>query len=240
MKQTAITFLAVAAMAIGQTGRISGTVIDDSGAPIAGATVTAGLWGSVPPGTRGPGGLPSFLPFPPKAPTGADGSFEIDALAPATYGLCVDKLGSAVLNPCLWGDQPVLRTLTAGGAVTGVSLVARKGVFLTIRVLDPNELLVRNPKSDDVRIGTYQGNSRFIPALVSGGDMKGKTMSLLVPAGQPVNISVSSATYALADATGKALGTGMAQIPVPSTALASATDKVSATPAVTIQVTGKN
>lgn len=145
-----------------------------------------------------------------------------------------------MLNPCLWVSQPVLRTLTAGGTVTGVSIVARKGVFLTIRVLDPNELLVRNPKSDDVRIGTYQANSRFIPALVSGGDMKGKMMSLVVPAGQPVNISVSSATYALADANGTALGSGVTQIPVPSSALATATSTPSPTPAVTIQVTGKN
>lgn len=238
MKQASIAFFAIAVTAFGQIGKIAGTVTDDTGSPIAGATISAALRPPIPAGTRGPGGLPSFMPFPPKAPTSADGSFEIDGLPAGTYALCVDKLGSAVLNPCLWTDQPVLRTLTAGEVATGVSLVAPKGVFITIRVLDLKQLLIGNPRSDDVRIGTYHGNSGFIPALNSRGDMKGKTMSLVVPAGQPVNISVSSVTYALADANGNALGSGVTQIPVPSSALATATSTPGPTPAVTIQVTG--
>lgn len=240
MKKIAIASCTLAVMALGQSGRITGVVTDDTGAPVGGAIVSAALRTGATPGTRGPGGLPSFMPFPPKAPTSGDGTFEIDALPAGTYALCVDKLGSALLNPCLWTSQPVLATLTAGGSAQGVSVVAPKGVFLTIRVLDPKKSLIRNPISDDVHIGTYHGNSPFIPALVSGWDMKGKTMSLAVLPGQPVNLTVSSSAYALADANGISLGSGVAQIAVPAAVLASATSTLSPTPAVTIQVTGKN
>ena len=239
MRQILFVFFVLAVAAFGQTGKITGTVTDGTGTPIGGAIVSAALRPPVPAGTRGPGGLPAFMPFPPKAAASANGSFEIDGLPAGTYALCVYKPGSAVLDPCFWNDQPALTTLTAGGAATGVSVVAPKGVFITIRVLDPKQLLLGNPRSDDVRIGTYHGNSTFIPALNSGGDMKGKTMSLLIPAGQALNLSVSSATHSLADASGNALGIGVTQIAVPSSALASATSTLSATPAVTIQVTGK-
>lgn len=235
MRQTTFLFFVLTATVSGQTGAVTGTVTDDTGSPIAGATVSAALRPPVPAGTHGPGGLPSFIPFPPKAPTSANGSFEIDGLPAGTYALCVDKLGSAVLNPCVWNDQPVLTTLAAGGTATGVSVVAPRGVVITIRVLDPKQLLIGDPRSDDVRIGTFHDSSSFIPALNSGGDMKGKTMSLVVPAGQPLNISVSSATHALADASGSPLGNGVTQIAVPSAAVANAG---SATPAVTIQVSG--
>ena len=41
-------------------------------------------------------------------------------------------------------------------------------------------------------------------------------MSLAVPPAQPVNIALSSATFELADSTGKAFGAGETQIPVTS------------------------
>jgi hypothetical protein len=59
-------------------------------------------------------------------------------------------------------------------------------------------------------------------------------MSLAVPPGQPVNIALSSATFALADNTGKVFGAGETQIPVPSTAvLAAASASATAPPVVT-------
>jgi hypothetical protein len=85
-----IALLALAAMTFGQTGRITGTVTDDSGVPVACAFVTASLGTGLPPGTPSPGGLPLF----PKTPSGAKGDFEIDGL-PAAPTRCVWKRGEA-------------------------------------------------------------------------------------------------------------------------------------------------
>jgi hypothetical protein len=237
MTQLTGIFLLGAALALCQAGRITGTVTDDSGAPIAGAIVTAGLRVAVVPGTTGPGGLP--LPYPPIGPTDDKGAFEIDNLPAGTFALCVDKFETAVLNPCWWKDQPVMTKVAAGAAVSGVSVVAPTGVIITVRVQDAKGLL-SNLANDDVRVGTYHGKSSFIPALVSGRDATGKTMTLAVLPGQALKLALSSSTYALADDKGNALGAGETQIPVaasalPSTSIASLT----APPVLTVQVTGK-
>jgi hypothetical protein len=143
------------------------------------------------------------------------------------------------LNPCLWADKPVTVDLAAGGAVSGVSVVASKGVIVTMGVQNSQGLLAANPANDDVRIGAYRGKSPFIPVYVSGRDATGKTMNLAVPRSQPVNIALSSATFTLADSTGKAFGADETQILVPSTALvAAASARHSAV--VTGQVRGRS
>jgi hypothetical protein len=62
-------------------------------------------------------------------------------------------------------------------------------------------------------------------------------MSLAVPRSRSVNIALSSATFALADSTGKAFGAGQTQIPVPSATVVAAAS-ASASPVVTVRVTG--
>jgi len=115
-------------------------------------------------------------------------------------------------------------------------VVAAKGVSITIRVLDPKQFLINNPKLDDLRIGAYSGKT-FIPALLGVRDFGGKTMTLVVPTGQALNIAVSSSKYALADALGNAFAAGETLISVPSAAIVTATNTLSPAPAVTVQVT---
>ena len=239
MKRTAVIFLGIAMMATAQTGRITGTVTDDTGAPIVGAVVGASLRSSVPAGSTGPGGAPLFLPVRAKAPTDAQGNYEIDGLFAATYTLCVDKPESTLLNPCLWMDQPVTVDLSANPSLSGVALTAARGVPLNIRVVDAKGLLSANPSADDVRVGTVHGKSPFIPALVTGRDNGGRTVTLVVPPGQAVNLQVSSATFALADGAGKAMAAAGAQIPVDVSAVPGLGAAArGGPPVVTVQVTG--
>ena len=234
MRQSLMVLFAVPVLAFSQTGKIVGTVTDDSGAPIVGAIVTADLRIADVPGTRGFGGLP--LPYPAMGPTDAQGSFQMAGLPGGTYAICVDKLGTTVLNPCWWAN-PVMVRVAAGAAVNGVSVVAPKGVIITVRVQDAVGLL-SNPANDDVQIGTYHGKSSFIPALVSGRDPNGKTLSLAVLPGQALNLAVSSSKYLLADANGNVLGPGETQIPVAASALPGTASAAGAAPVLTVQVTG--
>jgi hypothetical protein len=234
MKQIAIVFFTFAFTALAQTGRIAGTVTDDGGAPVVGAIVYASRQTALPSGTMVPKGTLTFLPVPGVAPTGAKGDFQVNGLYDGTYAMCVELAESSLLDPCFWAAQPVTVKVAAGAAVSGVSVVASKGVIVTVRVQDSQGLLAANPMTDDVRIGTYHGKSPFIPARVSSRNATGKTMSIAVPGGQSMNVAVSSTTFALADNTGKALGPGETQIPVPSTAVVA-----SAPPVLTVQVTGK-
>lgn len=239
MRQTAVIFFGLAAMALGQTGRVTGTVTDDSGAPVAGALVTASLQSAAPQGTKGPGGLPLFMPFPPKALSGATGDFEIDGLPAGTFRLCVEKAESSLLNPCLWVDRPASVEVSPAATASGVTVVAPRGTLLTVQILDVKGLLA-NPANNDLRVGTSNGRMAFIPARVSGRDATGRTMAIVVQPGLPATILISSTAFALADDKGNALGPGVTQIPVPSgTVVTAASASATAPPVVTVQVTGK-
>jgi large repetitive protein len=63
--------------------QISGTVVDESGAPVAGATV------SVEPDRNPASGVPVMFSLPSNVRTNADGSFAVPNLAPGTYHVSV-------------------------------------------------------------------------------------------------------------------------------------------------------
>ncbi|HPT28807.1 MAG TPA: carboxypeptidase-like regulatory domain-containing protein [Bryobacteraceae bacterium] len=231
MKQIIFLLCAFAASALGQTGRITGAVVDDSGTPIQGARVAASLWSSAKPVPFVAGRPPAFMPVPASALTGSKGEFEVSGLHAGKYYVCVEKPEAAILNPCLWADPPASVDVGEGAAVSGISVVAANGVTLNIRVQDAKGLLGANPASDDVRVGTSHRRSPFIPGIVSGRDPAGKVMSVIVPRGQAATVSVSSASFALSDERGAALaGT---EISVPAEVVASA----GAAPVVTVRVT---
>ncbi len=232
MKLTILILCACAAAALGQTGRITGTVVDDSGAPIQGASVAASLWSSAKPVPFVAGRPPAFMPVAAKALSGSKGEFQVEGLSAGEYHICVEKPEAAVLNPCLWADPPVSVDVGEGATVIGVSVVAAKGVTLNVRVQDVKGLLKANPAADDVRVGTSHRTSPFIPGIVSGRDPAGKSLSVIVPRGQAATISVSSSSFALADEEGVSLvGTDLL---IPAAVVASA----GPAPAVTIRVTG--
>jgi hypothetical protein len=216
---------------LGQTGHITGTIVDDTGAPIQGATVSAALFWTAQPIPAVPGQLPAFLPTNAKAPSGSRGEFAIDVTYAGQYHICVQKASASVLDPCLWADPPPPVEVAAGATVSGLSVVAARGVTVNVRVHDPKGLLTVNPAQDDVRVGTFHRTSPFIPGYVSGRDPAGRNMSVIVPRGQAASISVSSSAFNLADGKGAAVG---------SAALSVTNDdvmKAGAAAAITVTVT---
>lgn len=240
MRQVLMVFVLSTTASLAQTGRITGTLTDGSGTPIAGGMVMASLRSSPAPIPWTPGRPPAFMSVRANAASTEKGEFQIDGLLVGTYVLCVETSHGAYLNPCLWTDQPVRVEMAEDARVSGVSVVAPKGANVTIRVQDIQGLLVADPANDDLRVGAYNGRSPFIPARVISRDGNGKTLSLAVPRGKAANIAISSSAFALADEKGKAFGAGEAQIPVPSSSIDSIPADVGApTPTVTVQVTGR-
>ena len=237
MRQLTFSFLLTAAFCFGQTARVAGTVVDTSGQPITGALVRAAMRSSPKPILLTPGKAPAFMPVASDALSGAKGEFQIEGLYAATYAICVYKPQSTVLDPCLWSDTPVVVTLSDGSTSSGVTVTAAQGTTVKIRVLDPTGFLNANPSKDDLRIGINRGKSPLIPALPTSRDSGGKTMSVVVPLGQPLNFMVASTGLTLAGNAGASLGAEENQISVSAAVLASAAAG-SNTPVLTISVTG--
>jgi hypothetical protein len=153
MKRVLLICLSVTAVAAGQTAQIRGTVTDETGAPIQGATVMASLRKAAEPISKSRPPVATLMPVPAKAPSGAKGEFQIDSLYAGNYVICADVPDKAYLNPCLWSDQPTTLDVAAGATASGVKVVAQKGVFVTVRVDDPKGLL-KGPAADGVMVGT--------------------------------------------------------------------------------------
>jgi len=204
---------------------MSGTLKDNTGAPVSDAIVTAYLQAKSTDGK-----------FPPvfNSKTGNDGSFVLNALAAGTYLLCAEKEDIGLLNPCFWSGQPTSVTVSAGGTVTGISLVAEKGVALRIRLNDAPGLLAAN---DDVVIRAKPVIGPPLPTQIASKDAAGKTMTVLVPQAQPVDIHIYSAKLLLADEKGNAFTTPNVKVTVTSPS-ASASQNAAAD--LTLNIQGQN
>lgn len=212
MKRLTVIYIAVATSTIAQTGKVTGSVADEAGSPVANALITATPKQPVQPGSFP---VPAPTPIPPFAATSSSdgaGKFEVDNLPPGEYQFCINKPGSELLDPCIWGKAV---TATVGnGATQPVLITVTHGVTLTIRVADPKALVAANPQLDDLVVGTVNGTSPFVPAILQSKDAAGKTLSIVVPKGQARAISVYSGALKLGDSTGKAFGTNSISLPV--------------------------
>ncbi|MGJ5814498.1 carboxypeptidase-like regulatory domain-containing protein [Paludibaculum fermentans] len=230
MKAFTLIVCACLPSAFGQTGGITGSVLDDTGAPVEGARVVASLWSSTKAVPFVAGRPPAFMPVPAKATSGAKGEFQIEGIFAGKYYVCVEKPEAALLNPCLWADQPESVNVDEGVTTRGIAVTVTKGVSLNVRIQDSKGLLRANPAADDVRVGTFHRVSPFIPGTINGRDPAGRSISVIVPRGKAASISISSAAFDLADEK----GTPLVDVTIPVTA--AAVGNAGATPIITIHV----
>ena len=191
----------------GSHGTMLGSVTDDSGSPVGGALVTTNL--------QQADGVQTGPPFTASALADSNGQFELDELPAGTYSLCAEQESAAMLNPCMWSDQAITASVTAGGTTKGVSIAMQKGVAIKVRVDDPQQLLAKNGLADDILIGAGHGSSPFVGAQLVSKDANGKNLVLLIPADQTISMSVYSASFHLADAKGNGLTVAAANAVVP-------------------------
>jgi hypothetical protein len=122
---------------------ISGSVVDDSGNPVAGATVyyynspatvsdKAGHTRIVGPVVRSSG------------TAGKDGTFSLTGLPAGAYWLFAQGVQPTQLRSCDWGSLSTMVNLTTSSA-TGVKLQVTNGVTLTFQVTDARSQIVDFP-----------------------------------------------------------------------------------------------
>ena len=179
---------------LSQIGTITGTITGSDGAPIKGASV--GLW------LQPPYSKDKFFKTQQVTTSLSDGAFSFDRLIAGAYRLCVHVPSTAWLNPCEWGPQAPLLTISDVDRSVKVPVVLKVGALVTIRVDDPSQLLMqhegRTPGAH-LLIGLSNDANAFVPAQVLSRDSGGTNRQVLIPYNAQKSISVFSSIFRLSD-----------------------------------------
>jgi hypothetical protein len=132
----------------------------------------------------------------------ANGAFSVSNLPSGRYMLCASVPGAPYLDPCIW-HRPVAVTVSA--AATGTpSLTLEKGVFLNVRINDPQRLL---PQTLDgpltprkLIVGVLYANGAYQGALNTAIDSAGRNYQLAIPTATPFMLWLFSRDLALTGA----------------------------------------
>jgi hypothetical protein len=225
-----ITILLLAACAMAESEAPSGdlqiTVMDSRGQPLSGAIVRytripktvvsasahAGKYRVQPaPGEKSVSG---------KVASGADGRLIVASLAIGTYTLCAGVPSAAYLDPCVW-QQPV-RISVSANATTSQALVLVPGIFLNVRINDPDRRL---PQTVDgiwtprkLLVGVIYGSGAYQEAPNTAVDGSGRNYQLIVPSGLPLALRLFSRDITLTDQVGAPVNTTGSRIPFQASA----------------------
>ncbi|MCW5982620.1 MAG: hypothetical protein KIT09_31320 [Bryobacteraceae bacterium] len=145
----------------------------------------------------------------------ARGTFTVSNLPAGDYVVCAEVPSAPYLDPCKWSASPML-TLSAG-AVGRPAVVLRRGVFLRVRVNDPEGLLPAvkpGPmKAGNLIIGVRFGNGAFHGANITYVDGSGRDYAMVIPAGEPLFLWVFSRHVKLTDSDRSPVDNSGAMIP---------------------------
>jgi hypothetical protein len=182
------------------TGVIDGRLVGEDGPVIAGGGVTMRL---VRP-TRKAG----FQRTEWAATSDASGAFRFEAVPSGDYLLCAYVPHSTWLNPCEWGLPTPAVTLSDVRTRANLTITLRKGVAVTIRIEDPNQLLpLHEGRTAGARLLLGVGSAgfvfRFVPVVSQ--DASGRDQRLVIPYDTPVNLVVRSTFFQVIDAMGAPL-----------------------------------
>ena len=143
------------------------------------------------------------------------GGFDVPNLPSGDYLLCAEVPSEAYLNPCKWSVSPKVHV--ASGEVQRPAVVLQKGVFLKVRVNDPQRLLppVKNDPSRaaNLIIGVVFGNGAFLAAELARADGTGRDYRIAIPAGAPLKLWVFSRHVTLTDSAGAPVDNSGGRIP---------------------------
>lgn len=170
------------------------------------------------------------------ATTDAAGAFRFAVLTPGRHRLCVHTPGSLWLNPCDWGLDPPVVSVSAAKKADSVGVVLRLGAALRVRVEDPGQLLAQHEGKTpgaNLLVGVEGGSPQFHAAPVVSAESAGRTYQVVIPYGTALWLMVASGLFQLNDALGLPVArTGLAVIPVMAT-------PGQAVPSVNLVVAGK-
>ena len=168
-----------------------------------------------------------------RAFTDVHGNFQFHSLAAGTYSLCASPLPNQGKSPqelfvdsCLWGPALTLR-LSAGQALTAVSLPIASGALFQVHVNDPDHVLPQSGPNP-TPLNPNPGDSQLIVALqspdhllhhipITGRTTSGRDHYLIVPSQMALSLAVHAPKLTVSDSSGSALA---AAVPLPSASAA--------------------
>ena len=187
-------------------GSIHGSVIDDTGKPVAGARVVISY--SLPSAARKFTAPPVITgPFAQDAMTDSTGGFEVAAIRAGQYTACAQTLAPGLLDPCRWSTAAPELTVIAGQTLTGVRITMAHGAIIPIHVNDPQGLLtpVTGPIDFACQFHAVTAKGIHYNADIQASTATGRDHSITVPFGALVTLQVISPHLKLNDASGNAV-----------------------------------
>jgi hypothetical protein len=194
------------------TGTLAGRVVDAAEQAIPSATVTyarvpdtikdqAGRWAVTPGQTT----LAATLT------TASGGTFQSSSLPAGRYQICAQTAG--FLPSCTWSGTKWV-TVGAGATPPLDDIQLLEAARVRIRIQDPLHLL---PKiaipSPVLSVGVMSVSDAYLSAEQTASDADGRTASIDVPFGQPLQIWLYSWKFQISDSKGAALDLKGARIP---------------------------
>jgi hypothetical protein len=195
-------------MMTAQTGSITGSVVDQLGKPVAGATVSVGV--AIANQLVSQMTITAASKWVAYVATASDGSFKVTNLPPATYVLCAESQAAALLSNCQWAGSPTPPTvdLVAGQASSGIVIKGVKGSTLQIRINDPLgalAALITSALPTKIQSGVFGQTAIYYPTHVASTDLLGQTHTVNIPFDVDLKYSISSGQIKMADSAGAAL-----------------------------------
>jgi len=197
------------------TGRITGSVQDSTGKPIAGVVVAIN---SRP--AKGTGLLPG-APLNTSATTGADGTFTLAPVPNGTYSLCPHPPSANLLPTCSWETEP--RVVVANGEeIIAPPIKLQPGIDFYVRVNDPNGTRASSEgkiPGASLFLAVQAPKGRMFPIPMTARDSGGFDHHMSVPVGTNLVFKAFSGTFQMTDGIGQSisqLGGRSVTINVPS------------------------
>jgi hypothetical protein len=197
-------------------GGLKGSVVDDSGHPVAGARVLVSYASSI----KTPIAAPPVITGPLAAAVSADvnGSFQVDTLPPGQYIACAETLTLGYLDPCHWSTSAPAFTVSAGQTTSGVKIIMAKGSVLRVHVDDPQQLLKPVVGSVDLDFEVHVVTSKGVhySAPIQSSTAVGRDHVITISFDSPVSLRVLSAHFTVNDQSGKSLASAETSVSVPT------------------------
>jgi Carboxypeptidase regulatory-like domain len=213
------TLLALRSWAATTAGTIQGSVVDDTGKPVAGARVLISL--ALTAAAR-PFPPPPVVTGPLVATVTADsrGAFSAGSLSPGQYVACAEVTSPGLLDPCHWVASVPTFVVATGNATAGVNIVMARGAVVPVHIDDPLALLkpVAGPIDFDLQIHAITNKGHHYNAPVQTSGPLSREYAITLPFGSSVRFQVLSSRFTINDQSGKSVPPLGTDVTVPTAA----------------------
>lgn len=205
-------------------GTLAGSVLDNTGRPVAGAHVLinhapsiAAAHLSAPPTITGP--------LAATVVASSQGTFSVGALSPGEYIVCAEVSTPGLLDPCHWAASAPTATVAAGETTSGVTVTMAAGAVVPIHISDPLAMLTPvsgSQMSFDLQVHAVTSKGLHYIAETQASSAVSRDLAITIPFGAAITLQVRSLHLIVNDQTGNPVPSAGAGISVAAGAVPSA------------------